>query len=926
MDAAQLTPGAVQAIADEAGPAAIQPVLQVVKLRLVTTKADNANSNSSSRFRMVLSDGAHSLQSMLATALNPLVRDGTLRVGTIVHLNEFVCNTIQGKRIIIVVKLEILQSECTMIGSPKNYEAKSLTKVQDPNIPTSAAQSNSRIYSGGPGMMGSSVAPRAEQAANKLSYSGPYNGAQGMVGSSIGQTVEPGPSNVFTGGSYGAMSAQNTINANMVQPKSQQPLLNSHQNEMFAVPATGGGFGPPGNTYGHPAQPSYQQLPPDCINRGPAAGNESTTHIVPIASLNRYRQNKWTIKARVTAKTDLRYYTNSKGPGKVFSFDLLDAQGGEIRATCFNLAVDQFYDLIEVDKVYLISRGNLKPAEKKYNHLNHEYEITLDASISSVEICSGDDNSIPRQQFNFQQISEIENMDNDAMVDLLGVVTSVGPSDTIMKKNGTETQKRTLQLKDMSGRSVELTIWGNFCNVEGQQLQLQCDSGLNPILALKGVRVNDFGGRSVGTISSTQLKMNPDFPEAERLRQWYIIEGKTAACVPLSREMSNMGRGDVRKTIAQINAENLGRSGKPDWITIKAAISEVRTESFYYPACPLMFNKKPCNKKAIQNGDGMWHCERCDKIFENCEYRYLVTFRIQDHTGTTFVTAFQEAGEQIFGCPAQELFLIRNVNQDVALFTEIIEGVRWHQYLFKLRVREEVFNDEKHVKCSIVKAEKVDPLEESRILLGAIDSLLLDGLGSNPGVQGAVITPNAGFTNSQGGHNVLTSNNAYTMNMGAANQFGRQGSIGGWMSTPLSATQNVQTCSACGSSGHNAQNCPSGVDRQQPSAGGHFTGINYGSTAGNASSGLCFKCNQPGHWSRDCPGQASGPQQQAYGKSVASGGFTGRNYGATAGNTWSDVCFKCNQPGHWSRDCPGQSTGPRHQTYGNSMASGGYSR
>uniref|UniRef100_A0A0A9DZF7 CCHC-type domain-containing protein n=1 Tax=Arundo donax TaxID=35708 RepID=A0A0A9DZF7_ARUDO len=396
----------------------------------------------------------------------------------------------------------------------------------------------------------------------------------------------------------------------------------------------------------------------------------------------------------------------------------------------------------------------------------------------------------------------------------------------------------------MSGRSVEVTFWGNFCDIEGQQLQ--CDSGLNPILALRGARINDFNGKSVNTISTTQLRINPDFPDAERLRQWYITEGKTAACVSLSREMPNSGRVDVRKTIAQIKAENLGRLDKTDCIIVKAAILEVRTDTLYYPACPLMLNEKPCNKKVIQNGDGTWHCERCDKSSENCEYKYAVTFNIQDHTGTTYATAFQEASEQIFGRPAQEIFSIRNVNQDDALFTEIIEGVRWYQYLFKLRVREETFNDEPRLKCSIDKAEKLDPSEESRILLGVIDSML-DGLGSSPGVQGAV-TPKAGFTNSQGVHNVLTSNNAYAMNnLGGANQFGQQAGIGSGMLTPLSVTRNVQTCSGCGSSGHNSQNCPSGMDRQQPSSGGGLTGINYGSTAGNTRSDLCFKCNQPGH-------------------------------------------------------------------------------
>ncbi|GJT74266.1 replication protein A 70 kDa DNA-binding subunit A-like protein [Tanacetum coccineum] len=61
---------------------------------------------------------------------------------------------------------------------------------------------------------------------------------------------------------------------------------------------------------------------------------------------------RWTIKARVTAKAELRHYNNAKGDGKVFSFDLLDATGGEVRITCFNAVADQFYDQIEAGKVY----------------------------------------------------------------------------------------------------------------------------------------------------------------------------------------------------------------------------------------------------------------------------------------------------------------------------------------------------------------------------------------------------------------------------------------------------------------------------------------------------------------------------------------------------------------------------------------------
>lgn len=42
------------------------------------------------RYRVILSDGTHYIQGMLATQLNSLVTDGQLMENTIICLNEFI--------------------------------------------------------------------------------------------------------------------------------------------------------------------------------------------------------------------------------------------------------------------------------------------------------------------------------------------------------------------------------------------------------------------------------------------------------------------------------------------------------------------------------------------------------------------------------------------------------------------------------------------------------------------------------------------------------------------------------------------------------------------------------------------------------------------------------------------------------------------
>ena len=117
----------------------------------------------------------------------------------------------------------------------------------------------------------------------------------------------------------------------------------------------------------------------------------------------------------------------------MFSFDVVDFDGGEIRATCFNVVADQFYNVIEASKVYLISRGSIKPVQKNFNHLHNDQALTLDVA-SIIQPFLDDNDSITSQTFNYRPISEIESLENNNIVDVIGVVTSIRPRTSIMRK------------------------------------------------------------------------------------------------------------------------------------------------------------------------------------------------------------------------------------------------------------------------------------------------------------------------------------------------------------------------------------------------------------------------------------------------------------------------------------------------------------
>ncbi|WCJ20607.1 Replication protein A 70 kDa DNA-binding subunit A [Euphorbia peplus] len=846
MSTVNLTDGAIAQIATGA-PAEPKPVLQVTELKHLQTKQPNQ----SERFRLILSDGSHLQQAMLGTQINHLVKDGNLRAGSVVQLLQYTCTTVQNRMIIIILDLVVILDECPIIGNPVSI-LKPSGPLQSPSTDQPVSNSTNSQAFGANFAGGMAASPNLAGALLP-------NPGMNQFGSGFN-------SNNYESGRYGATNAPPS-HLKAESGTGTAPINRSYNEQASGIRNPKQEVSATRGTYSHPNTSAYQQPPPMYSNRGPIARNEAPPKIMPISALNPY-QGRWTIKARVTTKAELRHYNNPRGGGKVFSFDLLDSDGGEIRVTCFNAVADQFFDQIETGKVYLISKGSLKPAQKNFNHLHNDLEIFLESS-SVIQPCFEDDNSIPRQQFHFRPISEIEGMDNNSVVDIIGIVTSITPTASIMRKNGMETQKRALQLKDMSGRSVELTLWGNLCNAEGQRVQSTCDLGIFPVLAVKTARVNDFKGKAVGTIATSQLFLEPDFPEARRLKEWFEKEGKNAPSISLSREMTSVGRVDTPKTISQIKDEKLGTSEKPDWITVNGTVIFIKADNFCYTACPNVAGDRACNKKVTNNGDGKWWCEKCDRSMDECDYRYILQVQIQDHTGITWATAFQESGEEIMGISAKELHLLKYEKQDDDGFSKILRQALFSRFLFKLKVKEETFSDEQRVKSTVVSAEKMKYSSHSRFLLDMMEKLKSGNIASNaeaarsdPGIENVGGRVSGQLGNYQAGNNSYASTEFGV----PANQFGNQSSR---ISTP-----NL-SCNSCGSTNHNSSNCPSIMNApRQPAAG------IYGNRSSNSFAGSgdqrdeCFKCGQTGHWSRDCPGPTS--VNAAYDSNpVSSGRFGG---------------------------------------------------
>lgn len=429
-------------------------------------------------------------------------------------------------------------------------------------------------------------------------------------------------------------------------------------------------------------------------------------NIYPIASLNPY-QNKWTIKARVTKKSDIKTWSNARGEGKLFSMDLMDSSG-EIRCTGFTDVVDKYFNIIEQGKVYYISRCVLKTANKQYTALKNDYEMTM-TNDTTVVLCT-DNDSVPKVQLNYTSISDLENCANNSFVDVLGVVTDCGDVMNLTSRAGKELVKRELKIADKSGAEVRLTLWGN----DAQNFD---NSYTNPVVAIKAAKVSDFGGRSLSVSFNSTLNVNPDDPKAQELLGWYNTEGKNAAIRSLTGSQGGGGSMDTPfKTFAEVNAADMS-SAPAQYFSTKATIVFVKKDNCMYKACP----SSDCNKKVIAESESEFRCEKCNKTYPNFQYRLMCTVKVADYTGQEWVTCFNDCGEKLLGVSAAELGSYKD--NDDNKFDELMSNVNFRSFVFKLRSRVESYNDENRLKCSAMALDEVDYVADIRRSLKEIRAL-----------------------------------------------------------------------------------------------------------------------------------------------------------------------------------------------------------
>lgn len=183
--------------------------------------------------------------------------------------------------------------------------------------------------------------------------------------------------------------------------------------------------------------------------------------VLPISGLSKY-QAKRAMKVHTTNKAQLRKFSKGSGEGNVFGVDPLDAEGGEIKASFFNQAVDKFHDMLEKGTCFTFSRGSIQIASKQYNPTNYRHELTVDKDVV-VEIAQ-DDSTIDAMKFSFVNFRSLQARSLPCTIDICGIITSFRPTQSVNRRDSKELVKRKIVPADDSATSMTVTLWASVLN------------------------------------------------------------------------------------------------------------------------------------------------------------------------------------------------------------------------------------------------------------------------------------------------------------------------------------------------------------------------------------------------------------------------------------------------------------------------------
>lgn len=691
----QLTPQGVRLIVEETKKNYV--VLQLLDAEpIVTQKSDNK----SLKFRVFISDGYCHHKAVLGNEAATAYEQAGSPKFPVVRIVDLMLPTSQ-KKLVLITKIEIIYTEIEeKIGNPIDYQdwvnngginkegANQIPSRYLPKFNNNAQKPIQNMM----GQMNINGGSRVSQPSGMSNFSSNNsfqnnNFGAGNMNQNVNRQSFPPNNNNFTSNFN---KNGNRIGSENVQPNVQKPMQASTGN-----------------------QPQFKKSGSITMLHNPNLANISEDEFMSFKQLAPF--TPFTIKARVTLKSAKREFQrkSDNSTNVMFTCELLDREGNEISATFFGDAVTQFYDLIEENKVYIMMNGNVKMANPNFNRSKSDYQIIFDRRDAVIQLVE-DDAGICENKFNYVTIAQIAQMDPNTMVDLAAFVRDEGMSVETATKNGGK-ERRNVWLYDDTNTAIELTLWG--------ELATNFNAKKDDLILVKAARIADFNGkRNLSNGYATRIITDSShIPIDDRIRQ--LEEWRATGFNEANIQVMNGGdAGGAGKygyyTLEEVQMAGEGISSTQDrfFFDTRVHISHVKTEgNLYYAAC----TAPKCQRKANPYGDG-WECSVCGHKMDQPNFRYTLTVKICDQSGSLWVSVFDKPAQTIMGKDAGAINELRNQGDDMTL-SDIFKETHNKEFFMRISVKLDEYNNQARPRYQAVKVTPINYQAENREILKLLD-------------------------------------------------------------------------------------------------------------------------------------------------------------------------------------------------------------
>ncbi|WVZ83374.1 hypothetical protein U9M48_030532 [Paspalum notatum var. saurae] len=330
----------------------------------------------------------------------------------------------------------------------------------------------------------------------------------------------------------------------------------------------------------------------------------------------------------------------------------------------------------------LHNRGPFSASRKEGSKLYPVPTIFFTSWTTIEEIAAEESANLPLYIFNFVDFEDLDSRarNADGLVDIIGQLTVMHPVVHSSSLNGPSV-RRELELRDLSGRSLSVTLWGEHATSFEDEFLIQTIGSDEPVVIIfTRMQVRLFlGTPSCRSNAATKWYINIDIAEVNAFRASLQGRGSEVQILPGDADAEAGGVDEEnanRKTVSELLSLN-PHDNNDVRFTCHATIREIDvTNGWWYKGCS---NCKKGLKATLQGG--------FELVFH--VYNYKLNVAIEDATGRAKIFMFGGVAEQVVRRTASDLVEESSSNQ--ILLPAALRALVGRSYVFQAVISEQTF-------------------------------------------------------------------------------------------------------------------------------------------------------------------------------------------------------------------------------------------